>query len=194
MAEENAEDMAFVKSMIKKYWYILVLFVVGVVGAIIGALFTLNFVVINTSKPGGGGIWTLGDFSLGSLILLCLWVFLWELLIVGLPVIAYFGIIVGLWWYRLPDEEKTKMKAQEAKEKTRGQKVNEGGGVFGFIIFITFLILVWIDGNLFTEFGTINYTYWIIMWLSAIFWLFIVIGVPVLIGGIIYLAKKWKEW
>jgi hypothetical protein len=193
MAEETPVDMTFVKSMIQKYWYMIIVFVVGVVGAIVGALLTLRFIIVNT-PVGEGGTWTLAEFSLGTVILLFLWIFLWELLIVGLPVLAYFGIIFGLWWTNLPEDEKAKMKEQEAKEKTTGQKVNEGGGVFGFIIFITFLILVWIDGNLFTTFDSLSFTYWIIMWLWAIFWLAIFIGIPVLIGGLIYLAKKWNEW
>jgi hypothetical protein len=193
MAEENQEELAFAKRMVKKYWYMLIVLAVGVIGVIIGALLTLKFVIVNTSV-GGEGTWTIAEFSLGTAILLCLWVFLWELLFVGLPVIAYFGIIVGIWWTSLPEDEKTRMKERDSKEKTASQKANEGGGVFGFIIFITFLILVTIDGNLFTPFGDLSYTYWIIMWLSAIFWLFIVIGIPVLIGGLIYLSMKWKEW
>ncbi|TFF99636.1 MAG: hypothetical protein EU541_04425 [Promethearchaeota archaeon] len=193
MTEESPEDWSFFKTLVKKYWYMLFLFILGIIGAILGALFTLFFIITN-STVGGMGSWTIADFSLGTVILLLLWVFLWELLIVGLPVVAYFGIIVALWWVNLPEDEKIKLKEQQAKEKTTTQKVNEGGGVFGFIVFLTFLILVWINGNLFTPFSDLPYTYWIIMGLSAIFWLFIVIGIPILIVGLIYLCKKWKEW
>jgi hypothetical protein len=191
MSEEDTTDYSFIKLMLQRHWKVGILWIIGIVGAVVGAILTLSFVIVN-SDIGGYGTWTIGDFSFGTVIIFLLWLALWELLFVGLPAAAYFGLTFGLWWYRLPDEEKELIKQKRGKEEGMKQKSNAAGGVFGFIVFIVFLILISIDGNLFTRFNSIPYTYWIITFFWAIFWICIVVGIPGLIGGLVYLRKKLK--
>lgn len=194
MSENNNEDLAefsFIRKMLKRHWKAGIILIVGIVGVITGAILTLAF-MINNSDIGGYGTWTIGDFSFGHIILFLLWLVLWEILFVGIPAAVFFGIFFGLWWYRLPAEEKALM---ERKDKEKGFKENSNAvsGVFGFIVFIVFIILISIDGNLFTRFNAIQYTYWIAKLFLALFWILIFVGIPCLIGGIVYLRKKFKE-
>ncbi len=191
MSDEDITDYSFLKLMLQKHWKAGILLVIGIVGVVVGAILTLYFVIVK-SDIGGYGNWTIGDFSFGTVIIFLLWLALWELLFVGIPAAVYFGLTVGLWWYRLPQEEKELLKQKRGKEEGIRQKSNAAGGVFGFIVFIVFLILISIDGNLFTRFNSIAYTYWIIKLLWAVFWILIVVGIPGLIVGIVYLRKKLK--
>ena len=109
MSEEDTADYSFIKLMLQRYWKVGILWIIGIVGAVVGAILTLSFVIVN-SDIGGYGTWTIGDFSFGTLIIFLLWLALWELLFVGLPAAVYFGLTFGLWWYRLPDDEKELIK------------------------------------------------------------------------------------
>jgi hypothetical protein len=193
MSEDiSEEDWSFIKIMLKRHWKVGILFIIGIIAAIVGAILTLFFVMFN-SDIGGYGNWTIGDFSFGHIILFLLWLVLWELLFVGIPAAVFFGLTYGIWWYRLPQEEKELMKQKDKEEKGLEKHSNAAGGVFGFIVFIVFLILISIDGNLFRRFNSIAYSYWIIKLFWALLIILLVAGIPALIGGIIYLRKKFKN-
>lgn len=188
MSEEDRTDWSFVKLMIQKYWKMGTLFIILGIIAVIGAILTLFF-HINNSPVGGGGKWSIGDFSIGTTIGWFLWLLLWEVLFVVIPTAIVIGGIGYFWWRGLGEEEKELFRGREKKEK----KSEAAGGAFGFIVFIMFLVIVYLNGNFFVEFENIEYQYWIITWLWAAFWVLIIPGIPALIAGIYYLRKKWKE-
>jgi hypothetical protein len=72
------------------------------------------------------------------------------------------------------------------REKNWHQK--ESG--IGFLFFISFLIVVAIDGEMLTQFGNLTYNYWIQAWLTGFVWLCIVVSIPV---GIYYLLRYIKN-
>jgi hypothetical protein len=182
-------EFNFWKGMIKKYWYALIIYGIAVVGFIVGALLVLMHYMA-APDIAGGGTWTFGEFSVGSVILWIIFLFLWELLLVILPVLAYVGIVTALFWFViLSDEDKTAMKERERREKHK-KRARGGGGAANFIFFLAFLCVVTIDGNLWTAFGTISYTYYIYAYLVGIMWTCIVLGIPALIIGIVYIVKK----
>ncbi|MBN1216923.1 MAG: hypothetical protein JXA99_15965 [Candidatus Lokiarchaeota archaeon] len=190
MDDETLSDISFFSFMVKKYWKIALLLVIGIVVAIIAAIFTLFYIFYHLDI-GAYGTWSIGQFSVGDVILGFLWVILLELLIVGLPTLAYLGTIFGIWWYKLiSPEDKEELKKREKQSNKKIKRYGGGAGAFGFFVFIFFLIILQIDGNIFTDFNTLPYVYWIETWLWAVLWTFVIIGVPCIILGLWYLKKK----
>jgi len=73
------------------------------------------------------------------------------------------------------------------------KKATGGSGAGGFLFFIAFIILLAIEGNFWTPFNTLPYTYFLIAYLRAVMWTVIVLGSPVLIVVIIYLVYKSRK-
>jgi len=187
-----SDEFNFWMGMIKKYWYALVVFGIAIVGFIVGAIVVL-MLYISAPDIAGGGTWTLDDFSLGSALLWIIFLILWELLTVVLPFVVFCGIVAVLFWYViLPEEDKSAIKERERREK-HSKKTNQGGGAAGFIFFLAFLCVVAIEGNFWTVAGDLTYSYYIFAYLRGIMWTCIVLGIPALIVGIIFLSKKWRE-
>ncbi|TFG09941.1 MAG: hypothetical protein EU535_08640 [Promethearchaeota archaeon] len=186
-----SEEFNFWMGMIKKYWYALAILAIAVVGVVVGAILVLMR-YISAPDIAGGGTWTLDQFSLGSVLLWIIFLVLWELLLVVLPFIAFCGIVVAIFWYGiLSEEDRTAIKERERREK-HPKRTNQGGGAAGFIFFLAFLCLVAIEGNFWTVAGDLSYSYYIFAYLRGIMWTCIVLGIPALIVGIIFLSKKWR--
>lgn len=185
-------EFDFWKGMMKKYWYALIIYGIALAGFIAGVILVL---IKYTGAPdiAGGGAWTLAEFSLGTALLWIIFVILWEMLIVLLPTIAYVGIVTGLFWFVIiSEEDKSAIKERERREKHK-RRTRGGGGAANFIFFLAFLCVVAIEGHLGTTFGSISYTYYIFAYLRGIMWTFIVLGIPALIVGIVYLVMKGKK-
>jgi len=196
-SEENSNEISnevFWKNLVVRYWYFVLIFGLIIIGAIIGFILTLDW-YIGTSTIGGQGTWTFDQFSMGTAIEWVIFLFLWILLIVVLPTLAVGGIIVATIWFavfppELKEEIKSRYKKDEEHKKTRGKK-SEGGGAFGFLMFIGVCIYVAVDGNWLTEFGSLNYRYFIDAWITVFKWGLIIFGIPAAIIGIIWFARKY---
>ena len=181
----------FWKNLAIRYWYIIFIFGVITVGAVIGLILTLDWYV-KTSAIGGFGTWTFNDFSLGEVVAWFIFLVLWMLLFVGLPTLAVGGTIAAIVWFKvLPPDVKQEIKTQP--KRVPGGKRSGGGGAFGFLLFIGLCIKVWVDGNWLTKFGSLSYGYFIQSLIIVFIWGLIVIGIPGAIIGIIWLLRKhWK--
>ena len=194
---ENSNEISnevFWKNLVVRYWYFVLIFGLIITGAIIGFILTLDW-YIDTSTIGGQGTWTFDQFSMGTAIEWVIFLFLWILLVVVLPTLAVGGIIVAIIWFavfppELKEEIKLRLKKDEEHKKTRGKK-SEGGGAFGFLMFIGVCIYVAVDGNWLTEFGSLNYGYFIDAWITVFKWGLIIFGIPAVIIGIIWFARKY---
>ena len=188
MSEEVSEE-SFWAGMIKKYWYALLIYCIGFIGAIVGVILVF-FTFIAAPDIAGGGTWTFAQFSVGAIILWFIFLFLWEVLLVGLPVIAYLVIVTLIFWFAvLSEEDKTAIKSRERKER-KIKKTSGGSGAAGFLFFIAFILVLVIDGTLFTPFSVLPYTYYLFAYLVGVMWTIIVLGIPVLIIVIIYYGYK----
>jgi hypothetical protein len=175
-SEENSNEISnevFWKNLVVRYWYFVLIFGLIIIGAIIGFILTLDW-YIGTSTIGGQGTWTFDQFSMGTAIEWAIFLFLWILLIVVLPTLAVAGTIVATIWFavfppELKEEIKLRYKKDEEHKKARGRK-SEGGGAFGFLMFIGVCIYVAVDGNWLTEFGSLNYRYFIDAWITVFKW------------------------
>ncbi|MEJ2249935.1 MAG: hypothetical protein P8Y97_09770 [Candidatus Lokiarchaeota archaeon] len=158
MEEQNLSDWSHFKTFVNAHWKVLIIFLIGVVVAIIGGIFVFYW-ILNTNWVGGYGSWDLGMFSIGNFFGLFFLILLLELLIVGVPLCAYGGIVFYLWWTRLTEEEKAILKRENKKPKKKTSK--GASGVFSFLLLITFLILVFTQGNWNTPINTLPYLYWL---------------------------------
>jgi hypothetical protein len=187
MEHEEISDASFFKRLVKSYWQIFILFFIGLVGAIVG-LFLVFYWTLANNWVGGYGTWGIGQFSIGNILGLLIVVGLFELLLVGLPFVAYEGIIFYIWWTRLlTQEEKDRMKRKDEKEK---KYARNGAGAFSFVVNLVFLLIVFVNGNWETPIGNLPYVYWINTYLWALFWILVIPGALGLIGGIWYFIKK----
>jgi F0F1-type ATP synthase assembly protein I len=190
--EENTNEITsngFWRNLAVRYWYLLLIFGLITVGAIIGFILTLDWYV-DTSTIGGNGSWTFDQFSLGTAVEWIIFLILWELLIVVLPTLGGAGILIAIIWFGiLPPELKKEIKTRS--KTPRPGKRSGGGGGFGFLLFIGVCIYVFIDGNWQTEFGSLSYGYFIDAYITVLTWGLIIFGIPVAIIGIIWLTRKY---
>lgn len=205
MSEDLSEE-AFWKGMVKKHWLVTLIFVVACVGIVIGVI-AVVLSYIPSSQIGLYGIGTFDDFSVGTSILWWLLLILWEFILVILPFIGFCCVVGGLYWFVIMSEEdKEAIKSREKNKKeyleiymTYDEKnkkeyhhhTKEGGGI-GFIFTIAFLLVVFIDGNWLTTFGTMPYSYFVIAWLRGFMWTMIIVGIPVGVISFIYFWRKIK--
>jgi hypothetical protein len=186
-SEKKMNDEQFWKEEIKNHWKILILCAVIIAILIIIAVNVLIW-QIQTSAIGNYGSATFDQWSLQWIVIFVIMLILWELLFIGVPAGLIFGLGGYLWWKRLPDEERTKLKEQQSTHK----KARRGCGL-GFFIFIAYCIYIAIDGNFSTPFGNKPYSYWVYSYLLTIGWLLIIIGIPMAIIGLIYLRYWLKK-
>jgi hypothetical protein len=187
---EELSDESFWKGMAKKYWVAVLILGLACVGACIG-FFNILLIYVENSDIGGYGAWTLADFSIGTGILWMLLLILWELLLIFLPFIGFCGLIVGLYWFViLPEEDKEAIKARDNKDKKKKHRHQGEGGGISFLFFIAFLIVVFVQGNWLTTFGSILYIYWIQAWLTGFIWVCIIAGIPAIVIGLLYLGYR----
>jgi len=194
-------DEWFWKRLIRKHWIITIICVAAVVGALIGGILII-LLYIPASEVGGYGAWTFDEFSMGTAFVWVLYLILWEFLLVGLPVVAFFGILIALLWFKiLPEDEKEEIKERLKKEemekkkwkRLKKRKYEGGGGGFSFLLFIGVCIYVSIDGNWLTPFGSQSFSYFIIGYLTVCVWVLIIFGIPLAIIAILWLLRKFDK-
>jgi len=195
MATKEGSDKTgndgFWKNLASRYWYIVLIFGVIMAGAIIGFILTLDWYV-KTSAIGGYGTWTFDDFSLGEVVVWCVFLMLWMLLFVGLPTTAVGGAIIAVVWFVvLPPDVKEAIKARP--KGVRGGKRSGGGGAIGFLLFIGLCIKVWLDGNWLTKFGSLPYNYFVQSLILVSIWGLIILGIPAAIIAIIWLVMQRRR-
>ena len=174
-------------------------FIVAMILAFIGFILVMVW-YIETSPLGGQGSWTFDQWTLNYVIGFLIQSILWELLFVGIPLIAFLGIFGYLWWTNLSDETKEEFKSLDADsklkkgKKTQNKKYQSGGGG-SFFLFIVMCIMVAIDGNWSTRFGDLSqgYSYFIYAYMFGMMWIGIIIGIPIVIAVVIYYLTKKKE-
>ena len=169
--KDKCSDRTFWKQKIKKHWKMFAATIVGGVIAIIASLFVL-FWFIDTSSIGMMGTATIGEWSLAWVWEFFIFLILWELLYVILPVVIVFGVGWYLWWKRLPAEEKADFKG-----RWRGKGTAEGGGA-SFGMFISYSIYMYLNGDFYTPFGDFAYSYWVYAWFHSLAWILIIVGIP----------------
>jgi len=114
-----------------------------------------------------------------------------------LPTLGVLAILFGLIWAATSPENRQKLKElnkrEEEKKKKHPNKASGGAGGCTGIVTIVFLIIMAANGKWDTPFGNMDFQYFVVTYLWAIIWVALVIGIPVLIGGLFYLRYKLKK-
>ena len=193
--ENKKEVRDFVRVLLKKYWYILLIVVIGVVGAFIGGI-TVELLFV---ENGGYGTWTFNDFSVGSSLAFIFVSIGWLLLLVGLPLCGFLGLVGGIFWWKLLSADdkayiKEKIKKDEDKKEERKarrkKQAKKGGGSGGmtFCTFFIFAIVIFVQGNWLEPFGNLPFSYFILTYFGILIWSGIIFGIGGLVVLILWLS------
>lgn len=192
-------DRKFWKKLSIQYWWILLICVLIIIGAIIGGIFTLKWYSFTKAKYGNNGNWTFDDFSMKTGITWLIGLFLWECLIVIIPMICLFCILFAITWLMVLSpteqaecEERSKSKNKSKTKRKGSNGVREGGG-FSFAMFLGICIYMGIDGTWDTTFSNLNIGYFVNAWIVVFVWTLIIIGIPAALISLLWYWKKFGE-
>ena len=186
MAEKM--DKIFLKFM-KKHWQMFIAIIVIAILAIMGAIYVFLWHVgeaqaINLVPE------FLGEWTMEHLVTFILHLIFWVFVFVGIPVLITIAAIYFLWWKKIPEKERKEYRQGNLFKRSR---TTDGGGIFSCLIFIVFLILVYLDGNWTLHFKNWEFNYLVYTWLWALFWVAVIIGIPILIGATLWIRHEMKK-
>jgi flagellar basal body-associated protein FliL len=187
MGETEPEmDQKYWKTFLKKHWNIVVVFILGAVLALAGAILIFLWFVADAQSTGMVPT-TLGPWTMGNIVTFILHLIFWELLLIGVP--AIIGAVAGWqWWKRLPDEEKKEYHFFGSSSRTTG-----GGGGVSVLFFIAFCIKVFIDGNWNVAIASWTLDYVVGSMISILVWVLIIFGIPIALGIIWWMSHERKK-
>ena len=188
MDETGSEKLSNAwKKFLRKHWNMLVVFIVGVVLASIGAILVFLWLVGDAQSTGMVPT-SLGQWTMGQVVTFTLHLILWEVLFVGVPVII--AAVAGwVWWRRLPDEEKKEYHFFGKRSKA----TSGGSGGISVLFYIAFFIKVWMDGKWNVVFATWKLDYLVYSCLSVLVWILIIFGIPIALGLIWWIRHEMKK-
>ncbi|MBU7046599.1 MAG: hypothetical protein HXS54_09205 [Theionarchaea archaeon] len=189
MADTESENGDKIwKIFLRRHWKMLVLFVVGAVLAVIGAILVFLWFVgdaqFTNLIPATLGLWTMKH-----LVTFLLHLIFREVLFIGVPVILAIVIIIFLWWKKLPEEEREEYKRGHLFSGPRSRSTSGGNGI-SLLISIAFIIKVYLDGNWNNAIATWEFDYLVHTCLWALIWVLIIFGIPIGLGAIWWMYRK----
>jgi hypothetical protein len=181
-SEENSKGW---REFIKDHSGIFALFLIGIALAMIGAILVFLWVVGNVQStntvPVALGLWTMG-----YLVTFILNLFFWEFVLIGIPVILA-AIAAWQWYVRLPLEGRRRYRLFG-----RSSRRSSGGNAVSFLVFIAFCIKISLDGNWSVPFSSWTFDYLMYSFVTALVWVVIIFGIPILIGLIWWITRGNK--
>ena len=187
---ELENDEKIWKKFLRKHWKICSLFVIGGILAFIGAILVYLWFVADAQLTGLVPE-TLGLWAMGHFISFILYLILWEVLLIGIPVIIVIVGIIFLWWKKLPDDERKEYKNKHLFGK-RSTRTESGEGI-SFLVFIAFIIKIYLDGNWNVPFATWTFDYFVYSCIWSFIWVLIIFGIPITIGGTLWLFHEMRK-
>jgi hypothetical protein len=187
---ENAQsgDSSVWKRFLSKHWRMIIIWVLGGLSAVLGAVLVYLWFVGQAQTtgivPSILGLWTMGHLFAFILNLI-----FWELVLIGIPT-AVGAIVAYQYWKRLPAEEREEYR-RGGLFKTRSRRTDWGNG-FSFLITLGFLIKIYTDGNWNTPLSTWTFDYLVNSFIIVLIALVAIIGIPMLIGGTWWLRREMK--
>ena len=187
MTEIGSENGSEVwKKFLRKHWNMLVVFIVGVILASIGAILVFLWFVGDAQSTGLVPT-TLSQWTMGYLVTFLLHLIFWEALLIGVPVII--AAVAGwVWWRKIPAEER-----KEYHFFGKRSKATSGGGGISLLFWIVFAIKVFIDGNWDVAFATWAFDYLVHACITALIWILIIFAIPVSLGIIWWIHHEMTK-
>ena len=174
----------------KRHWSMFVLWIVVIIGALIGAIYVF-FWFVKDAQATGLVPEALGLWSMKHLIDFLLNLLFWEIVIIGIPLLIVIGLIYLLWWKKLPYDELKEYKERHLFGKN--SRTRDSGTGISLLINIGFAIKVYLDGNWDKPFAEWKFDYLIQSYFTVILWLLVIIGTPIIIGGAWWIWHKMKK-
>jgi hypothetical protein len=183
MTQDIPSETSEVKNSMRKHWRMVTVFVAAGIIAAIGAVYGFLWFVANAQSTGLVPS-TLGLWSMSNLVTFILHAIFWELVLIGIPVIA--GAILGWrWWKRLPEEEKYHFG--------KGSRSSRAGGVISPLLFIAFAIKVYVDGNWNVAISTWKLDYVVGSMVTILLWVVAIFAVPAIIGVLFWIRHEMNR-
>ena len=173
------------KSFLRKHWSAVAAFGAGAILAFIGIVYVFWWFAGDAQSiglvPSSLGLW-----AMHHLIWFTIYLILWELLIIGVPV-AVAGILGWQWWKKLPAEERA-YRFWKKRSKT-----SRGGGGGSFLFFVAFCVKVYIDGNWNVPIATWTLSYVVSSTILILAIGAIIIGIPATIAGLWWIRREMRK-
>ena len=171
------------KRFLRRHWKMAIVFAGIIAAGVIGAVLVLTWFVA-TAQATALVPALLGDWSIGYVITFILHLIFWELLLVGSWVLVLVLVVIFGWYMKLPSEDR------DFKPK-RGRR--EESDAFGFLVGITWLIVVWLDGRWELAFNSWTFNHWVYSFLAAVAWDLLIFGVPIALAFVWWMRKEIKK-
>lgn len=172
------------KKFLRRHWKATLLLIGAMAGAVAVTLLVFLWILADAQVTGLVPA-MLGQWTVGYLITFILTLLLWELVLM-VSWVAPLGVAIYFLWYKkMPQEER-----DEYEGAPRRGRSARGSSGFSFFIGLIWLIIVWTSGrwNLAFQVWTIND--FVFSWLTALFWVLLIVGIPGTIYVIWALAKN----
>lgn len=166
------------------------MFVVAAIVAMIGVILVFLWFVGDAQSTGKVPA-SLGSWSIGSCVTFIFNLIFWELLLIVVPVIVFIVAIYYLWWKKLPSGERKEYKRKKLFGKHT--RKTDGGEGISFLVTIFFVIKVYLDGNWNNPFSNWTFDYLVYSYLTALMWICIIFGIPILIGALWWINREMKK-
>ena len=174
------------RKFLRRHWSMLVLFAAGAILVLTGAVLVALWFVGDAQSTGLVPR-TLGLWTMGSLVAFLLRLILWEFLLVGVPTVLA-AVAAWQWWKKLPGEE-----MKEYRFFDRRSRATRRGGSMSLLVLVAFSIKVFTDGNWNVAFASWTFDYLVYSLLSALIWVFVIIGVPAILAIIWWVNREVKR-
>ena len=174
------------KRFIRKHWRTVATFVVAAILAVGSAIYVFLWFVVNAQSTGLVPR-TLGLWTMANLVSFILNAIFWELLLVGIPVVAAV-VVAWLLWKRLSDEEMRGYRLFRKRSRT-----TRGGGGISLFFFIAFCVKVYLDGNWNVPISTWTLDYVVGSTILILEWALVIIGILVALVATWWLRQHTKK-
>lgn len=184
MTETQVENSSE-KNFMKKHWKVVAVLITAGILLFAAAIYVFLWFT-GQAQTTGLVPSSLGQWSMGNMVMFALHAIFWELLFIGIP--TAIGAIIGWqWWKRLPEEEK--------KEHNFGKrsKSSSAGGAISPLLFIAFAIKVYIDGNWNIPIAAWNLDYVIGSMVTILIWIAAIFAIPAAIGIIWWIRHEMNK-
>jgi hypothetical protein len=187
---ENEQGRQIWKTFVRKHWKMLAAWIVAAIVAVISAILVFLWFV-GDAQVTGLVPQTLNLWTMGYLITFLLYALLWEVVIIGIPVIVFIAAIYFFWWKKLPAEERDDYRRGHLFGKRSRRR--DGGGAISFLVNIGFIIKVYVDSNWNVPFATWTVDYLVSSYLWVIIWMAVIFGIPLVIGAVWWIHREMKK-
>jgi len=178
------------KVFLRRHWKISIVFLIGAILALIGAILVYLWFVGDAQATGLVPA-TLDLWTMGYLITFLLYMILWEFLLVGISVILVVAAIFFLWWKKLPQWEREEYKRGNLFFGKSSRRSNAGNGIT-FLVNVIFILKVYIDGNWDVPFADWTFDYLVYSYLLALIVVLVIFGIPAILGVTWWVRHEMK--